>query len=654
VNIFFLDALQQYGYPALWLIVFLAAAGLPISGSLLLFASGAFAALGDFNLFILFPVALSAAVMGDNLTYFIGRRVGISLVSWLERQKRFRFVTPQALEKGRVYFRRSAAWAIFITRFLVVALGGPINLVAGLEFYPYYRFLVWDISGQILSVILSLGLGYIFAQSWEEVASVFGAASTLVLALLIVVALSIMLVRRLRQKKPQEMAAQSSSEGVDTPLDDGERAVEKRVFSGTLLSVSSCSVSSSVPEKDGAAMASEGGVYAQNCKKSSGTIPENLPMKTSKPTILILTTHTGGGHLNLAQSLKNLLEPCYTVAIVDPQSPLVERWYAFVSRRWLGFLTWQYAFTNHAPVAFCYQFSLTLLSYGRLRKLIARVQPQLIVTTHAMLSYAIARANAHQRHPVPLVFQLTDLGELHRTWFAEKHADAYLAPTREIFAQTIAQGIDCRRVHLTGRPVRAQFLDIDIDVELSSDARSRTLTAIGFDPVILTIFLQGGAKGSAGVERTIDSLLNIGVSVQIILAVGNNAQLAAAYANVRQVHPLPFTDTIAPYMAAADLIIGKAGASFITEAIMVEKPFLVTAFIPGQETANLRFIEQHNLGWICLEPLVLQELLLKIVHHPALLAEKIEAIQAYKIWNKQVNQDVRVVIDQLLSEKRGQ
>ncbi|HEY4386510.1 MAG TPA: VTT domain-containing protein [Ktedonobacteraceae bacterium] len=207
MNTFFLDALQQYGYPVLWLIVFFAAAGLPISGSLLLFASGAFAALGDFNIFILFPVALSAAVMGDNLSYFIGRRVGISLVNWLERRKRFRFVTPEALEKGRLYFRSRAALAIFLSRFLIVALGGPVNLVAGLEFYPYPRFLLWDICGQILSVIISLGLGYIFAQSWEEVAGVFGAASSLILALLVFIILSVLLVRKLRQRKYAQQAA---------------------------------------------------------------------------------------------------------------------------------------------------------------------------------------------------------------------------------------------------------------------------------------------------------------------------------------------------------------------------------------------------------------------------------------------------------------
>ncbi len=212
MNAFFIDALQHYGYPALWLIVFVAAAGAPISGSLLLFAAGAFAALGDLNIFILFPVALSAAVMGDNLTYFIGLRVGTPILAWIERQKRFRWMSPQAIERGRIYFRRRAAWAIFITRFLIVVLGGPINLLSGLEQYPYRKFLFWDVCGQILGAIIPLGLGYVFAESWEEVASLFGAFSTLLLIFLIAVVLAVLLVRKVRQRDAASIAESESEE----------------------------------------------------------------------------------------------------------------------------------------------------------------------------------------------------------------------------------------------------------------------------------------------------------------------------------------------------------------------------------------------------------------------------------------------------------
>src|SRR5438132_1329258 len=366
-------------------------------------------------------------------------------------------------------------------------------------------------------------------------------------------------------------------------------------------------------------------------------------MKASKPTILILTTHTGGGHLNLAQSLKDILGTTCEVAIVDPQPALVDRWYASVSRHSLKFLERQFTFTDNETASSGLHRVLTLLSFRRLHRVIERVQPALIITTHALLSYATARVNERRRERVPLVFQLTDLEQLHMTWSTEKRADAYLVPTCEIFSQSLGQGIDKKRLYLTGRPVRRQFL------EVSPGGGREMLAALDFDPGVFTVFLQGGAKGSARVDQTIESLLSIEVPIQIILAIGNNEKIAARYAGMERVRTLPFTEIIAPYMAAADMIAGKAGASFISEAFMLEKPFLVTAFIRGQETPNLRFIERHNLGWVCTETTAQKELLTRIASNPALIAEKVDGIRAYKAWNVQANQHICPVIDRLLS-----
>ena len=203
MNTFFLNILQQYGYPALWLIICVAAVGAPIPVSVLLFASGAFSALGNFNIFILFPVVVSAFVMGDNLGYLLGRRVGTALLVWLERQKRFRWITLPALAQSQAYFKKGGGWTIFMTRVLFSALGGTMNLVAGLEQYPYRNFLFWDVLGETLGALIPLSLGYAFAETWEEAASLFGAFSGLLLALLAAIVCSILFVQKIRQRKRQ-------------------------------------------------------------------------------------------------------------------------------------------------------------------------------------------------------------------------------------------------------------------------------------------------------------------------------------------------------------------------------------------------------------------------------------------------------------------
>jgi UDP-N-acetylglucosamine:LPS N-acetylglucosamine transferase/membrane protein DedA with SNARE-associated domain len=610
LNSFFITALHQYGYPALWAVVFIAAVGAPISGNLLLYAAGAFAAFGDFNIFLLLPVAVSAAVLGDNLGYFIGWKLGNPLLTWLER-KRWRFIPPEAIARGRSYFRRRASWAIFLSRWLIVVLGGPINWLAGAECYSYRSFLFWDISGQLLGAIIPLSVGYIFAASWGEAESLFGSLSGFVLAFLVALIISAALFRRMRARKRARLANGAQLDGQQ----------QRQASSHPAL-----------PEQDA------------ERQRASLSLPEDeiSEMSCNKPTILILISRSGGGHLNLAQALKERLNDEYTVVIVDPQSPRVERGYTLVSRHFVRLLTWQFALTDNKIAAWLLQKSLAQLSYKRFSRIVEELQPQIIITTHALVSAAAVRANETSARPVPLIFQLTDLESLHMTWFVEKRADAYLAPTKEIFEQALRQGIERDRLHLTGRPARRQFY------ETTANEREKTLSALGLDPRLFTLFLQGGAQGSAGADRLIAHILSTKLPAQIILAAGNNQEMAARYASTERVHVLPFTEQIAPYMAAADIVAGKAGASFITEALLLEKPFMVTSFIPGQETPNLRFIERHNLGWVCLEIAEQQKLLAKLASNSEMIAEKVRCIQKYRAWNIEANQAIAPLIARLL------
>lgn len=132
--------IQQFGYPALWLSIFVAAIGIPLPISFVLLAAGAFAALGDFNVFLLGGIALTAAVCGDSVGYLIGHLVGTHLFAWLERPHRVKLFSPQTLQNSHRYFNKRGGWAIFLSRFIVSALGGTINLLSGAEMYPHQLF----------------------------------------------------------------------------------------------------------------------------------------------------------------------------------------------------------------------------------------------------------------------------------------------------------------------------------------------------------------------------------------------------------------------------------------------------------------------------------------------------------------------------------
>lgn len=193
---------ETYGYFALWVSVFIAAAGLPLPISLEMLAAGAFAALGDFNLVLLFVIALSAQVCGDNVGYLIGRRWGSRVLNWLEQSQKWnRFIPLRTIERSRHYFRQRGGWAIFLSRFLFTALAGIINLLAGSELYPYRYFILTDVSGKALGVLIPLLLGFIFAASWEVMGDILGPLSLFILGLLAVFLLVRLLIKYMRELK---------------------------------------------------------------------------------------------------------------------------------------------------------------------------------------------------------------------------------------------------------------------------------------------------------------------------------------------------------------------------------------------------------------------------------------------------------------------
>ena len=193
--------IQQSGYPALWLSIFVAAIGIPLPISFVLLAAGAFAALGDFNAFLLGGIAVTAAVCGDNVGYLIGRLVGVHVFTWLEDRHRFNLISAQTLQKSQRYFRTRGGWAIFLSRFLVSALGGTINLLAGAEVYPYRRFLLLDICGETAGTVIFLALGYTFGASWEAIGDVIGTTSLFTLAFLFACYFAYLFLRMIRRMR---------------------------------------------------------------------------------------------------------------------------------------------------------------------------------------------------------------------------------------------------------------------------------------------------------------------------------------------------------------------------------------------------------------------------------------------------------------------
>jgi membrane-associated protein len=207
-----LQELHKYGYPILWLIIFIAAVGLPLPAGLVLLAVGAFAAHGYFNIALLIGMTITASSCGDNMGYFIGRCWGSKTLDWLGQPRRLQLISARTLTRSRHYFKCKGGWAIFFSRFLFSALGGVMNLLAGAERYPYRHFLLYDVTGETLGTVIPLSLGYTFAACLKAGGNLLSIFSGFALMLFLV----ILLIRRILGKLQSSKEAFAAGAEVST------------------------------------------------------------------------------------------------------------------------------------------------------------------------------------------------------------------------------------------------------------------------------------------------------------------------------------------------------------------------------------------------------------------------------------------------------
>ncbi|MFF2177939.1 VTT domain-containing protein [Lysinibacillus sp. NPDC058147] len=132
-----------------------------LPGDSLLFASGTLAAaMGAFNMWILIPVFLAAAILGDTMNYHIGHKVGTSIPpkSFLGR-----VVKKERMEAAEKFFNKHGGKTIVIARFMPF-IRTFIPFVAGASKMKYGYFIMYNVVGAVLWVLSCTLLGYFFGN----------------------------------------------------------------------------------------------------------------------------------------------------------------------------------------------------------------------------------------------------------------------------------------------------------------------------------------------------------------------------------------------------------------------------------------------------------------------------------------------------------
>jgi len=159
------EVIRDYGiwtYLILFLIIF-CETGLVVTpilpGDSLLFAAGAFAALGSLNIFWLFIILTLAAIIGDTVNYWIGHYIGPKIF----HKENVRFLNKKHLQRTHEFYEKYGGKTIIIARFIpIIRTFAPF--VAGVGSMTYWRFITYNIVGGVIWVAVCVFAGFFFGN----------------------------------------------------------------------------------------------------------------------------------------------------------------------------------------------------------------------------------------------------------------------------------------------------------------------------------------------------------------------------------------------------------------------------------------------------------------------------------------------------------
>jgi membrane protein DedA with SNARE-associated domain len=184
---------HHYGLVLLFLLIALESSGVPLPGETALVTAAVLASRGDLDITAVIAVSAVAAIVGDNVGYWIGRIGGRKLLTrmpWLERH------ASNVLPWSERFFRRHGGKTIFVGRFFAV-LRVTVAWLAGVSRMHWWQFFLWNAAGGICWAVLIGLVAYYAGEAAARAINRYGLyAGAAIFVLIAIGALAVHLWRR--------------------------------------------------------------------------------------------------------------------------------------------------------------------------------------------------------------------------------------------------------------------------------------------------------------------------------------------------------------------------------------------------------------------------------------------------------------------------
>lgn len=330
-------------------------------------------------------------------------------------------------------------------------------------------------------------------------------------------------------------------------------------------------------------------------------------MSTPAKRILFLMSDTGGGHRAAAEAIRDALYERYGQLQVQAELVDIYRSMRFPANTMPEFYPW---IINHGKRLWTlvYRMSDNMRSSrltsgityyynrGKLRKMVQAHPADVVVCVHSVTAQPVM--SAYQSFPTrpPFVTVVTDLVSTPVFWY-DPRVDRCLVPTQTAYDRGVKFGLKSEQLRVTGLPVHPNFSRAVSDTD-RADMRAE----LNWDPDLPAVLMVAGGDGMGTLHETTRAIVEKGLKCQIAVITGRNKALkarlekAAQSWNQQPIHIYGFVTEMPRLMAAADILVTKAGPATISEACIAGLPMILSDYIPGQEDGNLTYVIENNIG----------------------------------------------------------
>jgi processive 1,2-diacylglycerol beta-glucosyltransferase len=258
-------------------------------------------------------------------------------------------------------------------------------------------------------------------------------------------------------------------------------------------------------------------------------------------------------------------------------------------------------------------FGVTRVGAARLAGLLQSLAPDAVVTVHATPAVVMASLVARGMAVPPHTTVVTDF-VAHSQWIA-RGVDRYCVAADEVKHDFVARGIAPGQIVVTGVPLRPEFQ--------TRPEGATARAALGLSPELPLVLAMAGAHGAFGhLPEIAQALTGIRRPFQGLIVAGQDPRMLRVVRRITAgtgISCYGFVDDVRQLMAAADVLVTKAGGMTLAEAMAMELPLVLYGSLPGQERRNERFASRNGMALVASSRLQLMPVLERALSEPNLL-----------------------------------